>query len=53
MGDTLASRRRFRILIVGDEFTREWFTPAVDTSLRHLRVIRELDPVAELGYIFY
>ena len=45
------SRRRFRILTLVDDFTRECLTLVVDTSLTGLRVARELDRIAELrGY---
>jgi putative transposase len=49
--DTLAAGRRFRILTLVDDFTRECLGLVVDTSLTGLRVVRELDRVAELrGY---
>ena len=51
MTDTLASGRRFRILTLVDDFTRECLALVVDTSLTGLRVARELDRIAELrGY---
>ncbi len=51
MADTLASGRRFRILTLVDDFTRECLGLVVDTSLTGLRVARELDRIAELrGY---
>jgi transposase InsO family protein len=37
------SGRRFRILTLVDDFTRECLTLVVDTSLNGLRVARELD----------
>ena len=40
--DTLASGRRFRILTVVDDFTRECRTLVVDSSLTSLRVVRNL-----------
>ena len=46
--DTLASGRRFRILTVVDDFTRECRTLVVDSSLTSLRVVRELDRVIEI-----
>ena len=46
--DTLASGRRFRILTVVDDFTRECLTLVVDSSLTSLRVVRELDRVIEI-----
>ena len=49
--DTLVSGRRFRILTLVDDFTRECLGLVVDTSLTGLRVARELDRIAELrGY---
>jgi len=51
VADTLTSGRRFRILTVVDDFTRECLGLVVDTSLTGLRVARELDRIAELrGY---
>ena len=46
--DTLASGRRFRILTVVDDFTRECLGLVVDTSLTALRVMRELDHIIEV-----
>jgi putative transposase len=45
--DTTVSGRRFRILTVVDDFTRECLRLVVDTSLTGLRVARELDQIAE------
>jgi putative transposase len=51
VADSLVSGRRFRILAVVDDFTRECLGLVVDTSLTGLRVVRELDRIAELrGY---
>ena len=51
VADTLVSGRRFRILTLVDDFTRECLALVVDTSLTGLRVVRELDRTAELrGY---
>ncbi len=51
MADTFGAGRRFRILTLVDDFTRECLGLVVDTSLTGLRVARELDRVAELrGY---
>jgi putative transposase len=51
VADTLVSGRRFRILTLVDDFTRECLALVVDTSLTGLRVVRELDRIAELrGY---
>jgi putative transposase len=46
--DTLTSGRRFRILTVVDDFTRECLTLVADTSLTAPRVVRELDRIVEL-----
>jgi putative transposase len=43
--DALTDGRRFRILIVVDDFTRECLTLVADTSLGGLRVARELDAI--------
>lgn len=49
--DSLASGRRFRILNVIDDFSRECLAAVVDTSLSGIRVARELDQIAEMrGY---
>jgi putative transposase len=45
--DTLSSGRRFRILTLVDDFTRECLGLVVDTSLTALRVMRELDRIIE------
>jgi putative transposase len=51
VADTLVHGRRFRILIVADDFTRECLAAIADTSLSDLRVTRELDRIAGLrGY---
>jgi hypothetical protein len=39
--------RRFRIMTLVDDFTRECFGLVVDTSLTGMRVARELDRIAE------
>jgi putative transposase len=44
---TLVSGRRFRILTVVDDFTRECLALVVDTSLTGPRVVRELDRIVE------
>lgn len=50
VSDALADGRRFRVLCVVDDFTREALATVVDTSLSGLRVARELDRlVAERG----
>jgi len=45
--DTLSSGRRFRVLTLVDDFTRECLGLVVDTSLTALRVVRELDQIIE------
>jgi putative transposase len=45
--DTLACGRRFRILCVIDDFSRECLAAVVDTSLSGQRVARELDRMGE------
>jgi putative transposase len=46
VSDMLIDGRRFRILAVVDDFTRECLCLAADTSLPGLRVARELDTLA-------
>jgi transposase InsO family protein len=45
VADTLVNGRRFRILALVDDFTRECLGLVVDTSLTGLRVVRELDRI--------
>jgi len=45
LGDALTDGRRFRILAVVDDFTRECLCLVADTSLSGARVARELDAV--------
>lgn len=53
VSDALASGRRFRVLAVVDDFTRECLGLVVGTSLSGLHVGRELDRFAELqGKLF-
>ncbi len=47
VSDALVHGRRFRILTVVDDFTRECLATIADTSLSGLRVIRELDRIAD------
>lgn len=47
VSDALNNGRRFRVLAVVDDFTRECLALVVDTSLSGLRVGRELDRIAE------
>lgn len=43
---SLSDRRRFRVLCVLDDFSREFLAAVVDTSLSGQRVARELDKIA-------
>jgi putative transposase len=45
VSDVLADGRRFRVLVVVDDFTRECLALVVDTSLSGRRVARELDAI--------
>jgi putative transposase len=45
ISEALTDRRRFRVLAVVDDFTRECLTLVVDTSLSGARVVQELDAV--------
>ena len=47
VSDALANSRRFRVLTLVDDFTRECLALVVDNSLSGTRVARELDRVAE------
>jgi putative transposase len=50
VADQLADGRRFRILTVVDDFTRECLAAVADTSLPGLRVVQELERIiAERG----
>ena len=42
VSDTLSDGRRFRILCIVDDFSRECLATVVDTSLGGVRVVREL-----------
>lgn len=46
--DALNDGRRFRILNVVDDFTRECLASVLDTSLSGVRVIRELDRICDV-----
>jgi len=46
VSDTLSDGRRFRVLCVIDDFTRECLALVADTSLSGQRVARELDAIA-------
>jgi putative transposase len=45
VSDTLTDSRRFRMLAIVDDFTRECLTLVADTSISGLRVGRELDAI--------
>jgi len=47
VSDALIDSRRFRILAIVDDFTRECLALVADTSLSGVRVVRELDRIAE------
>jgi putative transposase len=47
VSDALTDGRRFRILCVIDDFSRECLATIVDNSLSGERVVRELDAIAE------
>jgi putative transposase len=48
VSDALACSRRFRILTVVDDFSRECLALVVDNSLSGVRVARELDRIVEI-----
>ena len=51
VSDTLSDGRRFRILCIVDDFSRECLATVVDTSLGGVRVVRELERLTlERGY---
>jgi putative transposase len=45
LSDAFVDGRRFRILAVVDDFSRECLASVADTSLPGLRVVRELEAV--------
>jgi putative transposase len=45
LSDSFTDGRRFRVLAVVDDFTRECLALVADTSLSGLRVARELDTI--------
>jgi len=47
VSDQLANWRRFRVLIIVDDFTREYVLQIVDSSISGLRLARELDRFAQ------
>ena len=48
LSDTISDGRRFRMLAIVDDYTRECLALVADTSLSGLRVARELDDVIRL-----
>jgi transposase InsO family protein len=48
VSDALFDGRRFRILYVIDDFSRECLATIVDASISGIRVARELDRIAEM-----
>ena len=50
MSDALEDGRRFRVLNVIDDFSRECLAAVVDTSIGGARVARELDRIELRGY---
>ena len=48
LSDTISDGRRFRVLAIVDDYTRECLALIADTSLSGLRVARELDGVIRL-----
>lgn len=48
LSDTISDGRRFRVLAIVDDYTRECQALVADTSLSGLRVARELDGVIRL-----
>jgi transposase InsO family protein/DNA-binding XRE family transcriptional regulator len=51
VSDTLVDDRRFRVLVVVDDFTRECLALVSDTPLSGRRVARELDRLVELRFL--
>jgi putative transposase len=45
VSDVLAHGRRFRVLVIVDDFTRQCLALIVDTSISGRRVARELDTI--------
>lgn len=45
VSDAFTDGRRFRVLAVVDDFTRECLARVADTSLSGTRVVRELDAI--------
>lgn len=49
VSETFTDGRRFRVLAVFDDFTRECLALIADTSLSGLHVVRELDAIIRLA----
>src|SRR4030088_1847717 len=47
VSDTLSDGRRFRILCIVDDFSRECLAAVADTSLGGVRVVRELERLVD------
>ena len=47
VADQLGSGRRFRIFTIMDDYTRQWPTTIVDTSISGTRVVRALEELAK------
>jgi len=47
VSDRIASGRRFRILTVVDDYTREWKATIIDTSIGGVRVVRLFEELGE------
>lgn len=47
LSDMITDGRRFRVLAIVDNYTREYLALVADTSLSGLRVARELDSVIQ------
>jgi putative transposase len=47
MSDSLSTGRRFRVLTIVDDYSRECPTLEVDTSINGVRVVRTLDRLAQ------
>ena len=47
VSDTLSNGRRFRVLCIVDDYSRECLAAVVDTSLGGVRVVRELERLVE------
>jgi putative transposase len=50
VSDTFTDGRRFRVLAVVDDYTKECLALIADTSLSGLRVVRELDAIIHISF---